>query len=758
MVKVILAFMCLSLTGGILAEPPAMAALEGKKLMVRVYRDWRKDPAIYKLVPAEIHSFQLTTRPADMAPSAILAVWGADQVSPEITKALEGVLWIRKIESKDGAKVDPAGMFSFPGSAERRTRENGERFIMDARGEPIENATVTLTYSAGDDEGAPRIVLKDLKTGLVGKTCLPQSHGEFRSMVCRIQHPNYGIAEIRRRIYWEPGTKLHLPLIQDGIPAAERALRGVVVTPEGQPLAGVAIACGSVRTLGEGLINASNESAQVITGNDGRFRLYIPYADTRKEFGDLIPPKSRYHINVSVPGKPEFLSHSEAVYNDSEARITLVRGTHYHTFQFVDGADATIDPIPQGYEPFCLTLRLPDGKRMVAFERDFIRTGGRIPLGKLEVSQHDKTAWKFQPMEITAASPQDLVFVAETSKTYTGRVVHGVTGLGMPGVLVFAYNRSTDTNIADLTPEQWRALHGLPPAPALEEPALQVLKGMYGLNYAVRTGPDGVFRLAPPPAMHYYGFMAIEESYLGYLRRTDDLKPDEQGNVPIPDIPLFPAARMLVKIRGNNKDHYISYWPRWILDKENAPAWTANLLQQDKSGPWGWCETGHLKTGEREVFLMPAGVKYQIDLCGVRFDRVFEPQQGETIDLGEVSPKDKEAWAALVRVVGPDGAPLEGIPVRRGSKGPAGKIQIYSESHNADGNGVVQFYVEPGTEGAFSVIDFPGESYARLKAEVPYRIPPNPTEIPVFTIRLTQEQVDALLGKASGPAVATPSL
>jgi len=159
---------------------------------------------------------------------------------------------------------------------------------------------------------------------------------------------------------------------------------------------------------------------------------------------------------------------------------------------------------------------------------------------------------------------------------------------------------------------------------------------------------------------------------------------------------------------------------------------------------------------------MPACVKYQIlfeasgeNSRSIRFDRVFQPRQGETIDLGEVSAEI--GWAALVRVAGPDGAPLEGIPVRRGAKHSDG-IMSYRVAHNTDKNGVAQFYVEPGTEGVFAVNDFEEKSRNRLTAEVPYSIPPNPTEIPVFTIRLTQEQVDALLGKASGPAVATPSL
>ncbi|MCX6347906.1 MAG: hypothetical protein NTV79_00175, partial [Candidatus Aureabacteria bacterium] len=437
-----------------------------------------------------------------------------------------------------------------------------------------------------------------------------------------------------------------------------------------------------------------------------------------------------------------------------------VRGTHYHAFRFVDNAGATIDPIPQGYEPFRLILRLPDGKRTVVFEKEFIRTGGQIPLGTLELNQYGNNAWKFQPMEITAASPPELTFVGDTRKTYAGRVVHGITGQGLPGILVFAQDNNSAVNIADISPEQWRALHALPPAPSQEEPVLQSLKEMLGLRYAARTGPDGAFRIDSSPDTECYGVIAIEEDFLGFSCHMGGLKPDEQGNVRIPDMFLFPAAKMLVKITGADKgDLNPSFRPMWILDKEtSAPTWTADLAYRPHL-PWqGYVNATWLAAGERKAFPMPAGVKYQIlfeasgeNFRSIRFNRVFQPRQDETIDLGEVTAE--VGWAALARVVGPDGAPLEGIPVRRGAISSDG-IMSYRVPHNTDKNGVSQFYVEPGTEGVFSVHDF---AKLHLRSEVPYQIPPNPTEIPVFTIRLTQEQVDALLGKASGSAVATPS-
>ena len=757
---------CLFLAGGAYAQPRQVlpSDLEGKKVMVRIYRDWRKDPALYNLVSSEIRDSQFAIRSGNMSQTAILAIMADDQASPEIAKVFEGVHWIKAIESKDGLKIYATGRISLVGFPGRSVKETG-CLIMDARGEPIENAAATLTYFAGEDEAAPRIVIQDLKTGPGGKFCFSECDGLFQNMLCRIEHPGYGIVEMRgSTMSFVMNKRFHLPLVRTDTPAAERALRGVVTTPEGQPCAGVAIACSAVQTPGGGGINASNQSAQVITGSDGRFRLYVPYADTRKEMGDLIPPGSYYQIRVSAPGKSVFLPHSERIRNDGEARITLVRGTHYHAFRFVDNAGATIDPIPQGYEPFSLILRLPDGKRTVVFEKDFIRTGGQIPLGKLELNQYGNNAWKFQPMEITAASPPELIFVADARKTYTGRVAHAVTGQGLPGILVFAQDNNSAVNIADISPEQWHALHALPPAPSQEEPVLQSLKEMLGLRYAARTGPDGAFRIDPSPTANYYGFIAVEENFLAYSCQTGGLKPDEKGNVRIPNIPLFPAARMLVKITGTSEgDLNPSFRPLWILDKETtAPAWTANLTYRPHV-PWEGCvNASWLAAGERKGFLMPACVKYQIlfeasgeNSRSIRFDRVFQPRQGETIDLGEVSAEI--GWAALVRVAGPDGAPLEGIPVRRGAKHSDG-IMSYRVAHNTDKNGVAQFYVEPGTEGVFAVNDFEEKSRNRLTAEVPYSIPPNPTEIPVFTIRLTQEQVDALLGKASGPAVATPSL
>jgi hypothetical protein len=307
--------------------------------------------------------------------------------------------------------------------------------------------------------------------------------------------------------------------------------------------------------------------------------------------------------------------------------------------------------------------------------------------------------------------------------------------------------------VADLTAEQWKALHALPPAPPVADPALEPLKKAYGLTYAVRTGPDGTFRLEPEPEMKYYSWMAIEENFMGYQRRTNDLKPDKQGTVRIPDIPLFPAVRMRVRLVLDNADGIVhsSFSPKWILDPAAKPAWAKQLIQHGR-GRWGSCEYATwLKVNQDELFLMPAGLRYRVqlyapysdELCDVKIDRDFEPRQGEFIDLGEQLVA--RGWGVLVRVLGPSGEPLEGIPVRRGERREGGGFAAFSVAHNTDATGVAQFYVQPGSKGAFAVSDYhSSEERKTLRTEVPFEIPVEPTDVQVFTIQLNEKAIAAL--------------
>jgi hypothetical protein len=187
-----------------------------------------------------------------------------------------------------------------------------------------------------------------------------------------------------------------------------------------------------------------------------------------------------------------------------------------------------------------------------------------------------------------------------------------------------------------------------------------------------------------------------------------------------------------------------SFLPKWIVDPATKPPWTERLIEHGHA-PWGWCEYATwLKVNRDELFLMPAGLRYRVqlrapysdELCDVKIDRDFEPRQGEFIDLGE--RKVEMGWGVLVRVVGPSGEPLEGIPVRRGQRNPQGGFSAFSVAHNTDATGIAQFYVQPGSKGAFAVSDFHSSDERKtLRTEIPFAIP-------VFTIRLNDKAIQAL--------------
>jgi hypothetical protein len=176
-----------------------------------------------------------------------------------------------------------------------------------------------------------------------------------------------------------------------------------------------------------------------------------------------------------------------------------------------------------------------------------------------------------------------------------------------------------------------------------------------------------------------------------------------------------------------------------------------------------------LHPGEQGEFLEPAGVRYRIFLrpwggtypnrySPIRIDRVLEPRQGETIDLGEVRAEAAKLWGAVVRVLGPNNKPLEGILVRCWSLSDKGLRNILA-FQTTDPDGLVQFYLATGTKGVFEIYAGRNESGGpAMSLESPYEIPANPTEIPAFTISLTREQLDVVLsGQASGAAQPKPA-
>ena len=61
--------------------------------------------------------------------------------------------------------------------------------------------------------------------------------------------------------------------------------------------------------------------------------------------------------------------------------------------------------------------------------------------------------------------------------------------------------------------------------------------------------------------------VAFQENYLGIMRRTHALVPNENGYAEVPPMKLFPAATVLVEVLTKDR---ISIWPRWIIDKARS--------------------------------------------------------------------------------------------------------------------------------------------------------------------------------------------
>lgn len=215
------------------------------------------------------------------------------------------------------------------------------------------------------------------------------------------------------------------------------------------------------------------------------------------------------------------------------------------------------------------------------------------------------------------------------------------------------------------------------------------------------------------------------------------------------DVPLFPAARLRVHpvfdvVPGRS----LGVWPRWQVLQDGQPDWfgkfkaATNSLEQRQFGQVNW-----LKLNEAQEILVPADVRFRMEFACPYDDKwvpgnrqeVFQLREGAEADFGELT--FDPALEVKVRVVGPDGKPVEGIPVRRLIRqGATEHDRAWSVPHNSDAGGGASFYVPPKASGQFGVFVTPGQE---TKVLVDFQAAGYSPDEP-FRIELTKGQVEAL--------------
>ncbi len=714
------------------AQQDTSSEFDGKVLVVRMYADWENSPDEFELKSISLKGNQVVIEPDGASVSPVAVVVVEDQKDEAIQKAVGEHICAVAITKKLNLRLP---------LSHTPDREVRLWMFTDALGEPISDAAVEIWVTS---YRGPRVRLARTTLDNAGRLTWKMLVGNLRTICFTVSHPNYGCAEVQGP--FESARRLTVPLVRKGTPAAERAIHGRIVDPNGVPVPRATIDCPNVRTLGEGLVNGLGEPCKGITDANGMFSFYLPNRKGREDRGELIPPKSKYDVRIEAPRALGLLPYVEPIENGREVRIVLERGDRLRRFRFEDQNGRITDP-PK-LEAITVSLRRPD-RLSLSLRYDDWKDGMLLPPGTYDAAMYTVHGeCRFEPVELTRESPKEVVFKLPAGVTYYGRIVHGITGKPMPGAFVLAMSAvASDLRLWDLTAEQWDALHGLAGDPPANDAALDVLRKAYGFIKLVRTDAAGSYGIALEPNETFYGFVAFERDYLAVMHRKHEIKPGPDHFAEVPTIKLFPAATVFVETVVDKE--FTSIMPIWEIAEESRPAWVADLLGIDDDRQ-SFLEYKHwVQPNARRPVPVPAGVSlrlklempYDEEFCPILIPQEIRLAQGETADLGRFTLE--RAITIQVRVTDSAGQTLEGIPIRTLEIGPDG-MQHWGVSHNTDEQGIVRFHVVPNSTGSLGVF-YHDEKTGALKETLDYEVRGPQDAGHEFVLKLSDEMVSLLL-------------
>jgi hypothetical protein len=585
-------------------------------------------------------------------------------------------------------------------------------------------------------------------------------------------HRDHGIAEAKLfKADRKHENTVTLPFVPPGSEAEQRCVWGVVVDPDNNPVSGAMVEASGLYPPGGDWIGRSTHCC-VRTDRQGRFRVYMPISPTNEKIGTLIPPKSEYSVRVTPPKDVGLVKFNGKIPNGQASIITLERVSGYfHTFAFEDESGPITDR--NLFYTTGIKIRRKNASDVyLTYEK--WKNGGILPLGTYEADMmgHRQDQFRFEPIDVTADSPEQLVFKPPSSPPtlYYGRVVNGVTGEPMQGVFVVDLTGgSSITTPLEITPKQWDTLHGWTDTDSISKKSSRKIGG--GFIYSHRSGrmswtdKDGWFELSRPGARVAYKFIVFQQNYLPVFIENDLFKQDEDGNFELPLTKMFPAAKVSVEPyfkepenKGGKRSTYPDYWSEWVVDLNNNPPWAEDLLaaciddfregiQRDfnldvNRGPEG--------------FYVPAELNLQIQLRPwMRFDRRetgWAPMtvpgdiklgKGDVLELGRV--EIKRALPVFVDVTNLSGEPVEGVPVTACD-------QYGRTNSNTDDSGVAIFGLARDSKGEF-VVEYnkQGDPTApQLREAIPYEVTRQEDANSVFTMKVSDELLYHLFESRKG--------
>jgi hypothetical protein len=699
------------------AGKPKVESLKGKDVVVRLYK-WQADPPPFEKISVQLAGDLIRLDFNDISDS-IVVVLREDQKDTAVAEALGDRIYARLY--RKGLRF----------SLSQASRPSICWTFTDALSNPVAGATVEI-FLCMTSHSDPRGCLRKLSTDEKGQLKVPILQNSLGWFNLVVSHPEYGLALVEH--YYLKALRIILPLVRIGTKADERCIWGTVADPEGNSVSGASIGCSMAYTLGGGPIYSLVRPYKVITDEWGAFCMYLPNKkDARhNDRGDLIPPKSKYEVKIEPPRGLGLLPYEGQMENGQHTTIALERAGYFHTFAFEDENGPIIDH--EQLKKITLLIKRENKPELRIGYNDW-KDGGMFPLGMYKATieikwmeVHEPKIWipfrkyRFDPLEVTADSPELLVLKSPGKLLCCGYVVDGVTGKPMYGAFVVAKSSIyTTRNLCQITPEQWQMLDALPANPSADNRNLSPLREIYVFDEIVRTNENGRFEINFQPSGQYYELVVFERNYLAVKRKVLESKYTVNHHIELPVTELFPSAKVTIGAVAQNRSPVIE--ASWSVNKEEYPAWANGLLSIEDDPEICFAH----RQWNKSVQTLPVPCELNIRIhvqakwdrrwCPLTLDQPIYLMQGQTLDLGQLTLQPMVKVAVII--VDSMGEPVEGVPVKRIADG-----CLASPVYNTNEDGIAWLNVPPYSRGSFYV-SYCGRgegSGIRLKEELPYQV------------------------------------
>ena len=619
--------------------------------------------------------------------------------------------------------------------------------IIDALGKPIPHAEVRLHRKTVDEK--PVVQVSDAE----GRVRFAAKDYEYEPRF-EMRHVEYGFAVAAEPTFESRNNEvktLRFPVAPDDSEAAQRAVHGRVVNAAGEAIANVQVRCNSVRTAGQGLIQPKHPLGAGLTDAEGRFRVYPAAQDSHSklpEHGVMIPPQSSFELHLEPADEAHFPV-AGMYRNGKPQRIVLPDAAQLHQlrFQTKDGKvkrpDQFQNLIVRYMGPAGAKRQPLEGSQPVTLSAATLRDGRRLALGVYRAQYYlNSRQVEFEPLTVTADSPEVLEFRLPPPTVFEGRVLDGVSQQPLKHAWVMGWYSTSYNNLASLTDEEWAVLEQAKPAPDQIVPedssAMELMRRHYGVVSLGSADETGKFQLTQHVDATFYGIMVFAKDYVPSYIRCGSLGKGEQ--VKTGDLQLFPAAKVWVQLQHEERT---SISPHWVFDKQNRPSWLERLEFAANGAERDVAYVHWMKRNERTPVFVPANVKLKLRFEAPYADewapvdsKSFQLSQGEELDLEDV--KLASSVRMDVKVIDEQGMPLEGVPVRRKHDNDGG----WCVAHNTDKSGVAQFFVYPNTSGKVRILDLRGPDALTKAGNLEAAFQVGSEDLPPATIQLTKKQVE----------------